>query len=37
MILASQRVLPEATLRAGFTFDYPDVFAALRQILSRAP
>jgi len=32
-ILASQRVLPEATLRTGFTFDYPDVFAALRQIL----
>jgi uncharacterized protein (TIGR01777 family) len=32
-ILASQRVLPEATLRTGFTFEYPDVFAALKQIL----
>jgi uncharacterized protein (TIGR01777 family) len=34
-VLASQRVLPEATLRTGFTFEYPDVFAALKQILSR--
>src|SRR5262249_28039586 len=32
-IMASYRVLPEATLRTGFTFEYPDVFAALRQIL----
>jgi uncharacterized protein (TIGR01777 family) len=34
VVLASQRVVPEATLRAGFTFRYPDVFAALSQILS---
>jgi uncharacterized protein (TIGR01777 family) len=32
-ILASQRVIPEAALRSGFTFEYPDVFGALRQIL----
>ena len=33
-VLASQRVLPEATLRAGFTFQYPDVFGTLTQILT---
>jgi hypothetical protein len=33
LVLASQRVLPEATLRTGFTFRYPDVFSALQQIL----
>jgi hypothetical protein len=33
-VLASQRVLPEATLRAGFTFEYPDIFGALQQILT---
>jgi uncharacterized protein len=32
-LLASQRVLPEAALRAGFTFDYPDIFGALAKIL----
>jgi len=33
VILASQRVIPEAALRAGFTFDYPDLFGALSQII----
>jgi len=33
-VLASQRVLPEATLRTGFTFEYPDVFAALRELVA---
>jgi len=33
VILASQRVMPEAALRAGFRFDYPDIFGALAQIL----
>jgi hypothetical protein len=32
-ILSSQRVLPESTLRTGFTFEYPELFAALKQIL----
>jgi hypothetical protein len=33
-VLSSQRALPEAALRAGFTFRYPDVFGALKQILT---
>jgi uncharacterized protein len=33
VILASQRVIPEAALRAGFIFDYPDIFGALAKIL----
>jgi hypothetical protein len=33
LLLASQRVMPEATLRTGFTFEYPDVFGALKVIL----
>jgi uncharacterized protein len=33
VILASQRVIPEAALRAGFTFDYPDIYGALAKIL----
>jgi uncharacterized protein len=33
-ILASQRAIPDAAVRAGFTFDYPDVFAALEKIVS---
>jgi NAD dependent epimerase/dehydratase family enzyme len=32
-VLASQRVIPEAAVRAGFTFNYPDIHAAFRQIL----
>lgn len=35
VVLASQRVIPEAALRAGFTFDYPDIFGALAKILPR--
>jgi uncharacterized protein (TIGR01777 family) len=33
VILASQRVIPEAAVRAGFTFDYPDIYGALAKIL----
>lgn len=32
VLLASQRAVPDAILRAGFTFDYPDVFGALAEI-----
>lgn len=32
VVLASQRAIPQAAERAGFTFRYPDVFGALRQI-----
>jgi uncharacterized protein (TIGR01777 family) len=35
VILASQRVSPDAALRAGFQFRYPDIGAALRQIFAR--
>jgi uncharacterized protein len=34
ILLASQRVVPEAALRAGFEFRYPEIGAALIQILS---
>jgi uncharacterized protein (TIGR01777 family) len=34
MLLYSERVLPEAAQRAGFEFRYPDLAAALVQILS---
>jgi uncharacterized protein (TIGR01777 family) len=33
VILESQRVLPEATLAAGFEFEYPDLQGALLEIL----
>jgi len=33
VILASQRAIPDAAVRAGFTFDYPDVFGALAQVV----
>jgi hypothetical protein len=33
MILQSQRVVPEATLAAGFEFEYPDLQGALLEIL----
>ena len=33
MILDSQRVLPEATLAAGFEFEYPDLQGSLLEIL----
>lgn len=32
VLLASQRAVPDAILRAGFTFDYPEVFGALAEI-----
>ena len=34
MLLGSQRAVPEAALRAGFEFRYPEIGAALIQILS---
>ena len=34
IILASQRVVPEAARKAGFTFQFPELTAALRQIYS---
>jgi hypothetical protein len=34
VVLASQRVLPEAALRAGYTFRYPELRQALAQIFS---
>ena len=34
VILASQRVVPEAATRAGFVFQYPELESALRQILA---
>ena len=33
VILASQRAIPDAATRAGFTFEYPDVFGALAQLV----
>lgn len=33
VVLASQRVVPDAALRAGFTFQYPDAHGALAEIL----
>ena len=32
ILTASQRAIPDAITRAGFTFDYPEVFGALSQI-----
>src|SRR5579862_5991026 len=34
VLLGSQRIVPEAALRAGFEFRYPEIGAALIQILS---
>ena len=36
LILASQHVVPRATLAAGFTFRYPDIFGALQQAVGEA-
>jgi NAD dependent epimerase/dehydratase family enzyme len=33
-LLASQRVVPDAALRAGFVFQHPEVGAALRSLLA---
>lgn len=35
-VIASQRVIPEAATRAGFTFRYPDVYGAMNQILDHS-
>lgn len=35
ILLGGQRVLPEAATRAGFEFKYPEISAALLQILNR--
>jgi uncharacterized protein (TIGR01777 family) len=32
IVLSSQRVIPDAITRAGFLFDYPEVFGALAEI-----
>ncbi len=37
IILASQRVLPQAAQRAGFEFQYPDLGPALKALLSADP
>ena len=34
IILASQRAVPQAALAAGFRFHYPDLGAALRNLLA---
>lgn len=34
VVLASQRAIPDAITRAGFTFQYPEIHGALTQILS---
>ena len=34
VVLSSQRVVPEATQRAGYTFQYPELRGALEQILT---
>ncbi|MEI9815289.1 MAG: TIGR01777 family oxidoreductase [Acidobacteriota bacterium] len=33
VILASQRAIPDAAIRQGFTFRYPDIYGALLQII----
>lgn len=34
VVLGSQRVLPEAALKAGYSFEYPELLPALQQILA---
>lgn len=36
VLFASQRVLPKVALETGFVFQYPDIAAALREILAAA-
>ena len=33
VILGSQRAIPDAAVRAGFTFDHPDVFGTLEDVV----
>jgi NAD dependent epimerase/dehydratase family enzyme len=33
VLLGGQRAIPEAATRAGFTFEYPDIFGALAEIV----
>lgn len=33
IVLGSQRAVPDAALRAGFTFQYPDIYGALAEIV----
>jgi len=34
VLFASQRVIPRVALDSGFTFQYPDITSALREILA---
>ena len=36
VLFASQRVIPKVALDTGFTFQYPDITSALREILAAA-
>ena len=36
VLFASQRVIPRVALDTGFVFQYPEIAAALREILSAA-
>jgi NAD dependent epimerase/dehydratase family enzyme len=36
VLFASQRVVPRVALDTGFTFQFPDIAAALREILAPA-
>ena len=33
VLLDSQRAIPDAAVRAGFTFKYPDVYGALADVV----
>jgi NAD dependent epimerase/dehydratase family enzyme len=36
VLFASQRVIPRVALDTGFTFQYPDIASALKEILAPA-
>jgi NAD dependent epimerase/dehydratase family enzyme len=36
VVLASQRVVPDAAQRAGFVFEHPDIFTALAELARAA-
>jgi NAD dependent epimerase/dehydratase family enzyme len=36
VLFASQRVIPRVALESGFVFQYPEIAAALREILAPA-